>query len=79
MKFMKMILTTAIRKIHLVDPAYFSLGVGVGRIASGENTVCRRDLDQSMPGCKDSRRLVFAVWNRDQGSPGGILRQSKKL
>ena len=24
-----------------------------------------------MPGCKDSRRLVFAVWNRDQGSPGG--------
>src|SRR6516164_6269094 len=56
------------------DPAYCSLGVGVCRIAADENTVCRRDRDQSMPGCESSCRVVFAVWNRDQGIPGGILR-----
>src|SRR6516162_7487512 len=56
------------------DPACFSLGVGVCPVAAVENTVCRRDRDQSMPGCEGSCRVVFAVWNRDQGIPGGILR-----
>src|SRR6266852_8747827 len=59
------------------DPAYFSLGVCVGPIASAENTVCRRDRDQSMPGCESSCRLVLAVWNRDQGIPWRILRQTQ--
>src|SRR6516162_9972343 len=59
------------------DPAYFSLGAGVCPVAFAENTVCRRDLNQSMPGCESSCRLVFAVWNRDQGIPRGILRQTQ--
>ena len=46
------------------DPAYFSLGVGVCRIAAVENTVCRRD--QSRPRCESSCRPVFAVWNREE-------------
>jgi len=39
------------------NPAYFSLGLSVGPIASGENTLCRRDLDQSMQDAK-----VLANW-----------------
>src|SRR5579885_1254860 len=59
------------------DPAYFSFGGGVCPNARVENTVCRLRLDQSMPGCKSSCRLVFEVWNRDQGIPGWILRQNR--
>src|SRR6266853_2238674 len=54
-----------------------SPGVGVRPDASGENTVCGLHLDQSMPGCKGSCRLVYAVWNRDQGIPWRILRQTR--
>src|SRR5215831_17294008 len=59
------------------DPTYFSLGVGVCPVAAVENTVCRRDLDQPMPGCESSGGLVCAVWNRDQGIPRRILRQTR--
>jgi hypothetical protein len=30
-----------------------------------------------MPGCESSCRLAFAVWNRDQGIQGRILRQTR--
>src|SRR6478752_1759341 len=59
------------------DSPYFSPDVSVRAGASGEDTVCGRHLDQSMPGCESSCRLVHEVWDRDQGIPWRILRQTQ--